>query len=50
MPSKSAKQHRFMAMCAKNPDKARAKCPPKHVAEEFVHADKGRKVARKKSD
>ena len=49
MPSKSGKQHRFMAMCAHNPDKARGKCPPKSVAEEFVHADKGRKVARKKS-
>lgn len=38
-----------MAMCAKNPGKAKAKCPPKQVAEEFVEADKGTKVAKKGS-
>lgn len=49
MPSKTAKQHKCMAMCAHSPEKARAKCPPNCVAKEFVHADKGKKVAKKKA-
>lgn len=40
MPSKSAKQARFMRACAKNPGKMKKKCPPKEVAEEFVRADR----------
>lgn len=48
MPSKSKKQHNFMAMCAssKGRQKAKGKCPPESVAEEYVRADK-RKGKRK---
>ena len=42
MPSKSAKQARFMAMCAHTPGAAKGKCPPKSVAKEFNQADKAR--------
>lgn len=45
MPSVSPKQHRAMAMAAKNPAKAKAvglKIPQK-VAEEYLQADKGKK-------
>lgn len=41
MPAKSAKQQRFMAMCAHAthpPDK----CPAKKVAQEFAHKGKGK--------
>ena len=50
MPSKSAKQHRFMAMCSttKGRNKAKGKCPPKKVAMEYRHADKGKKFSKKK--
>jgi len=41
MPAKSESQRRYMAMCAKNPSKARGKCPSKVVAEEFMHKPKG---------
>lgn len=37
MPAKSAKQQRFMGMCAHNPGKAHGKCPSKSVAREFAH-------------
>lgn len=47
MPSVSAAQHRYMAMCAHNPGAARGKCPSKAVASEFVHADKGRHFSGK---
>ena len=45
MPSKSAKQARFMRMCAseKGRRKAGKKCPPKRVAREYVKADAKRK-------
>lgn len=43
MPAKSAKQQRFMALCAFNPSKARGKCPPKSVAREFAHKPKKNK-------
>lgn len=46
MPSESGAQHRFMALCANDPEDATKKCPPKSVAKEFVHADKGKKFAR----
>jgi len=36
-PAVSAKQQRFMAMCANNPSKAQGKCPSKKVAREFSH-------------
>lgn len=41
MPAKSEKQQRYMAMCAKNPGKAKGACPPKSVAEEFSHKPSG---------
>lgn len=37
MPAKSAKQARFMRLCANAPGKATKKCPPKRVAREFVY-------------
>jgi len=43
MPSKTLKQHGFMAMCSSSQGRAKAqgKCPPMKVAQEFLHADKG---------
>ena len=46
MPSKTAKQARFMAMCAHSPGKAKGKCPPQKVSREFNQADKGGKLLR----
>jgi hypothetical protein len=43
MPSKTAKQQRFMAMCKNNPEKATKKCPPRKVSAEFVAADKAKR-------
>lgn len=43
MPSTSAKQHNYFALCAHSPDKARKKCPPKKVSAEFLAADAARK-------
>ncbi len=40
MPSKSAKQHRFMLAAAHNPAFAKKAGIPQSVAEEFVAADK----------
>ena len=40
MPAKSAKQQRFMAMCAHS-DKAKKNCPPQKVAKEFSHKPAG---------
>lgn len=42
MPSKTAKQRRFMAMCSSDRGRkaAHGKCPPKAVAREFAHADR----------
>lgn len=39
MPSKSAKQARFMAACAHGWKPSKGKCPPKKVAKEFNRAD-----------
>lgn len=41
MPAKSAKQQRYMAMCAHNPGEAKGKCPPQKVAKEFSHKPAG---------
>lgn len=41
MPAKSKKQQQFMAICAHTPGKAKGKCPPKSVAEEFSHKPVG---------
>ena len=42
MPSKTKKQHNFMALCAHNPAKAKGKCPAPKVARDFLQADKGK--------
>lgn len=47
MPSKSQKQHNYMAMMAFNPPKGK-KGPSKKVAKEFVEADRGKKFRKKK--
>lgn len=48
MPAKSKAQQRFMGLCAHNPEKARGKCPPKDVAEEFAKT-KTKNLPEKKS-
>ena len=47
MPSKSGRQHRYMAMIAHDAAKAKSEGVPQSVAKEFVEADKGRKFADK---
>ena len=46
MPSKSAKQHRFMEAIAHNPAFAKKAGVPQSVGKEFAAADKGKKFAR----
>lgn len=48
MPSKSAKQARFMAMLAHNPKLAKAKGVPPSVAKEFNKVDKKTGILRRK--
>lgn len=48
MPSKSAKQHRFMELIAHNPAAAKRTGVSQSVAREYVAADKGRKFPAKK--
>lgn len=43
MPSKSKKQHNFMAMIAKGKKPPNRVGPSKKVAEEFLEADKKKK-------
>ena len=43
MPSKTAKQHRFMEMIAHGGKPKGGKGPSKAVAKEFVAADRGKK-------
>lgn len=45
MPSKSSKQHRFMAAIAHSPEFAKKAGVPMSVGKEFVRADKGRKFS-----
>ncbi len=40
MPAKTKRQQRFMAMCSHSPGKAKGKCPPKKVAQEFSYMAK----------
>lgn len=52
MPSTSGPQHRFMAMASTAAGRAKLKAeghkmPPKSVATDFRHADKGRKFSAK---
>jgi hypothetical protein len=37
MPAKTRKQQQFMAICSHSPEKAKGKCPPKAVAQEFSY-------------
>jgi len=46
MPSKSAKQHRFMEAIAHSPSFAKKAGVPQSVGKEFSKADKGRKFAK----
>lgn len=48
MPSKTAKQARFMAAAAHNPSFAKKAGVPSKVAKEFNKADAGRGILRKK--
>lgn len=48
MPSKSAKQHRFMEAAAHSPKFAKRAGISGKVAKEFVAADKGKKFPGKK--
>ena len=48
MPSTSAKQARFMAMCRHSPQHARGKCPPMKVAREFNAADAAQALSKRK--
>lgn len=48
MPSKSAKQHRLMAMVAHGGKPRGGKGPSVAVAREFVEADRGKKFPAKK--
>ena len=46
MPSKSTKQHNFMAAVAHNPAFAKKAGVPQSVGKEFNEADKGRKFSK----
>ena len=46
MPSKSAKQHRFMAAIANSPSFAKKVGVPQSVGKDFTTADKGRKFSK----
>ncbi len=48
MPSKSAKQARFMAMIAHDPSAAKRTGVPQSVGKEFNQADKGTGILKKK--
>lgn len=49
MPAVSQVQQKFMGMCltAKGRKRARGKCPPISVAEEFAHKPKGETLPKK---
>lgn len=49
MPSKSARQHRFMEAAAHNAAFAKKAGIPQKVAKEFVAADKAKAAGRSKS-
>lgn len=46
MPSQSAKQHRFMEMVAHNPEAAKRVGVPQSVGQEYIDADKRKKMAK----
>ena len=46
MPSKSARQHRFMEMVAHDSNAAKRVGVPQSVGREFVMADIGRKLSK----
>ena len=47
MPSTSDKQHRFMEMIAHDPKKARQLGVPQSVGQDFVEADKRKRLIEK---
>lgn len=47
MPSKSKAQHNLMAMVAHDPAAAKRLGIPQSVGQEFIQADKNKKLARK---
>ena len=47
MPSKSAKQHRFMEMVAHDPAAAKRVGVPQNVGQDFVAADHAKKLHEK---
>jgi len=49
MPSKSLRQHNFMAMVANDPKAAKRTGVPKSVGEEYMKADKGKTFSGRKS-
>jgi hypothetical protein len=49
MPAKTPKMQKFMALCAHSPERAKGKCPPRAVAQEFSRKPKGG-YRRKKRD
>jgi hypothetical protein len=40
MPAITKKQQQFMGICSHSPGKARGKCPPHAIAQEFSHKPK----------
>lgn len=46
MPSKSQAQHNLMAMVAHDPAAAKRLGIPQSVGEEYIQADKGKKLAK----
>ena len=49
MPSKTLKQHSFMAICKHARESAQGKCPPPKVVNEFMAADRGKHFSQKES-
>jgi hypothetical protein len=48
MPAKTAKQQKYMAICAHSPGKAKGKCPSRAVAEEFSHKRGDPQIGKKR--
>jgi hypothetical protein len=50
MPSKSARQHRLMALAANDKSAAKRLGVPQSVAREFMEEDKGKKFPSKRAE
>lgn len=48
MPYKSDKQARFFRLCSHAPAKAKGKCPPRKVLDEFESAEQRKKKGKRK--